>query len=65
MLPGQHLNRCPGLDVYAQLYRLAGLTPPEGHRTKPACCDTAGEPSQWAELCDDIIDHARTIARRR
>lgn len=39
LLVGPHDNSDPFMDVYAQLYELAGLDePPIGERTKPPCC---------------------------
>ena len=63
VLLGQHPDRTPELDVYAQLYRLAGSSRPDSERTKPPCCDASGQPPDWTETCEDIVDHARKIAR--
>ena len=57
--------RSPELDVYTQLYRLADIERPDGQRTKPSCCDTNGQPPDWTDRCQDIVDHARKIARAR
>jgi hypothetical protein len=39
VLVGPHDDRDPFMDVYSQLYELAGLTePPAAERTKPPCC---------------------------
>lgn len=66
VLIGPHDDTDPGLDVYTQLYTLAGLTtPPDQKRTKPPCCDDQGQPPPGSEVLDDLVAQARQLARRR
>lgn len=57
----------PDTSVYDLLYRMAGVeTPPHDKRTKPACCDPAGDPPVADEyLVDDLVQHTRRISQRR
>jgi hypothetical protein len=62
LLIGPHDNKDPFMDVYSQLYELAGLKePPTAERTKPPCCDEEdGEPPvPDRELLDDFVYRAR------
>jgi hypothetical protein len=61
VLVGKHDSRRPPLDVYQQLYALAGHEPPdEAGRDKPPCCDTGtGEPPIEPALLDDLLTRMR------
>jgi hypothetical protein len=43
LLVAPHNDQDPEMDVYQELYRLAGQTTPTGKRTKPSCCDAGGQ----------------------
>jgi len=59
------------MDVYSQLYELAGLAgPPAARRTKPPCCgaEDGNPPIPDSELLADLVDRARQLsgaAKRR
>jgi hypothetical protein len=64
LLVGPHDAADPGLDVYAQLYKLLGTGSPVGaNRTKPPCCDDDGQPPSG--LGDDLADLIISAARER
>lgn len=66
LLIGEHANDDPGADVYSTLYELAGLhTAPVGKRTKPPCCDNAGNPPDLIDQVDWLFERARRLARGR
>ena len=71
LLVGQHDDDDPFVDVYSQLYELAGLArPPAAERTKPACCglDDGKPPVSDGELLADLAGRARQLsgaAKRR
>jgi hypothetical protein len=59
------------MDVYSQLYELAGLAElPVAEHTKPPCCGTDDDqpPIPDSDLLDDLADRARQLsgaAKRR
>jgi hypothetical protein len=71
LLVGPHDDRDPFIDVYSQLYGLAGLTePPATERTKPPCCGVQDgkPPIPDGELLTDLSGRARQLsgaAKRR
>jgi hypothetical protein len=71
LLVARHDDQDPFMDVYSQLYELAGLTEaPAAERTKPPCCGAEdGEPPiPDGELLADLADRARQLsgaAKRR
>jgi hypothetical protein len=71
LLVGPHNNQDPFMDVYSQLYELAGLTePPTAQRTKPPCCgeEDGKPPVSDSELLADLVARARQLsgaAKRR
>jgi hypothetical protein len=71
LLVGPHDDQDPFVDVYYQLYELAGLAePPAAERTKPPCCgaEDGKPPIPDGELLADLADRARQLsgaARRR
>ena len=71
LLVGPHIADDPFLDVYTQLYALAGLdSPPTARRRKPACCqgEDRSPPILNIEALDDLVRRARELSgagRRR
>jgi hypothetical protein len=71
LLVGPHDDQDPFMDVYSQLYELAGLTePPIAERTKPPCCggEDGKPPVPDSELLTDLVGRARQLsgaAKRR
>jgi len=71
LLIGPHDDNDPFMDVYSQLYELAGLAePPTAERAKPPCCGEEGgkPPLPDRELLADLVGRARQLsgaAKRR
>lgn len=71
LLVGPHDDHDPFMDVYSQLYELAGLVePPAAERTKPPCCGTEDgkPPIPDGDLLADLAGRARQLsgaAKRR
>lgn len=71
LLVGPHVDQDPFIDVYSQLYELAGLSePPAAERTKPPCCavEDGKPPVPDGELLADLVRRARQLsgaAKRR
>jgi mRNA-degrading endonuclease RelE of RelBE toxin-antitoxin system len=65
LVAGEHLRDSPELDVYRALYRLLGLPEPSAQRTKPPCCDEAGQAPIDSELLDRFRAGAKALTRRR
>jgi len=66
LLVGPHDNQDPFMDVYSQLYALAGLSePPAAERTKPPCCkaEDGNPPISDGDLLADLADRARQKCR--
>jgi hypothetical protein len=61
VLVGNHDDSRPPLDVYQQLYALAGQEPSDqAGRDKPSCCDTAtGKPPVDSAALDDLLTRMR------
>ena len=61
VLVGNHDDSRPPLDVYRQLYALAGHEPPDqAGRDKPPCCDTkTGEPPADSGWLDELLARMR------
>jgi hypothetical protein len=61
ILVGNHDDSRPPLDVYRQLYALAGHEPPDqAGRDKPPCCDTeTGEPTADSGWLDELLARMR------
>ncbi|MEU4739957.1 hypothetical protein AB0G02_05750 [Actinosynnema sp. NPDC023658] len=65
LLVGPH-DDDPGRDLYEILYELAGVRPGSWEkRTKPPCCADATPPLADADLVDDLVARARTLAKSR
>ena len=66
LLVGLHDRTDPDVDVYTELYRLAGLEDvPSGERTKPSCCGTEGTAPHLMSEVIDLVDRARMLRRTR
>jgi hypothetical protein len=71
LLVGPHDDQDPFMDVYSQLYVLAGLAElPTAERTKPPCCgeENGKPPVPDSELLADLVSQARQLsgaAKRR
>jgi hypothetical protein len=71
LLVGPHDDQDPFMDVYSQLYQLAGLTElPTAERTKPPCCgeEDGKPPVPDSALLADLVGRARQLsgaAKRR
>jgi hypothetical protein len=61
VLAGNHDDSRPPLDVYQQLYVLAGHEPPDQTgRDKPPCCDTeTGKPPMDSGSLDELLARMR------
>lgn len=69
LLVGPHTDD-PSIDVYGQLYALAGVEQvPSAPRRKPPCCSGDGMPPEVdTAILDDLVQRARELAgadRRR
>jgi hypothetical protein len=65
LLIGPHDDHDPFVDVYSQLYELAGLAePPAAERTKPPCCgeEDGMPPVPDRELLADLAGRARQLS---
>jgi hypothetical protein len=65
VLIGPHQDDNPAIDVYVELYKLAGLDrPPVGERTKPPCCgaDDEAPPLVDLKVVDDLFQRARKLS---
>jgi hypothetical protein len=68
LLVGPHDDQDPVLNVYAELYRLLGIEPPNAAgRNKPPCCDEIQKlpPPVLGAAVADILDRAREIRKTR
>ncbi len=66
LLIGPHDDNDPGMDVYTELYALAGITtPPTARRTKPPCCHADGVAPFLADEVRELADRAVTIRNTR
>lgn len=64
LLVGPHDEGDRRADVYAALYQLAGVDPPELPRTKPPCCDEDDQPPAVdGQVLDDLVRRARSLHR--
>lgn len=67
LLVGRHDNQDPALDVYAELYRLLGVEPPDSAgRDKPPCCDKSTDlPPVLREAVTEFVERAARTRRTR
>jgi mRNA-degrading endonuclease RelE of RelBE toxin-antitoxin system len=65
VLVGPHQDDDPAIDVYAALYRLAGLSqPPADERTKPPCCgEEDGLPPADEKIVEDLVSRSQELAK--
>jgi hypothetical protein len=65
LLVGEHTSDDPEVDIYRSLYRLLDLPEPTTKRTKPPCCNKAGQAPVDAEVLDRFSAGAKALVRRR
>jgi mRNA-degrading endonuclease RelE of RelBE toxin-antitoxin system len=65
LLVGEHMSDDPEVDVYKSLCRLLDLSEPTAKRTKPPCCDEAGQAPVDAGVLDRFSAGAKALVRRR
>jgi mRNA-degrading endonuclease RelE of RelBE toxin-antitoxin system len=67
LLVGPHDDDDQIMDVYAELYRLLGMDPPDAAgRLKPPCCDDAqDQPPVLGGSLTEILDRATKIRKTR
>ena len=67
LLVGRHDDQDPVLNVYAELYRLLGVEPPDSAgRDKPPCCDESTDlPPVLRAAVTEFVDRAAKIRRTR
>jgi hypothetical protein len=67
LLVGRHDDDDQIMDIYAELYRLLGVDPPDAAgRLKPPCCDEAPDlPPLLGASLTDVLDRATKIRRTR
>ncbi len=67
LLVGPHDDQDPVLNVYAELYRLLGIDPPDAAgRAKPPCCEEAAEqPPVLGTDLTGVLDRAASIRKTR
>lgn len=67
LLVGRHDDKDPVLNVYAELYRLLGVEPPDSAgQDKPPCCDESTElPPVLGAAVTEFVDRAAKVRRTR
>lgn len=67
LLLGRHDDQDPNLDVYAELYRLLGMEPPDSAvRDKPPCCEEKTDlPPILGAAVTEFIERAARVRRTR
>src|SRR6266567_3302860 len=67
LLVGRHDDQDPVLNVYAELYRLLGIEPPDSAgRDKPPCCDESTDlPPVLGAAVTELVDRASKVRRTR
>jgi hypothetical protein len=67
LLVGRHDDQDPVLNVYAELYRLLGVEPPDSAgRDKPPCCDENTDlPPVLGAAVTELVDRAAKVRRTR
>ncbi len=67
LLVGHHDDQDPGLDVYAELYRLLEADPPDAAgRDKPPCCDQSTDlPPVLGAAVAEFVERAAKIRKTR
>jgi hypothetical protein len=67
LLVGRHDDQDPVLNVYAELYRLLGVEPPDSAgRDKPPCCEESTDlPPVLGAAVTELVDRAAKVRRTR
>ncbi|HME64208.1 MAG TPA: hypothetical protein VKG61_04870 [Streptosporangiaceae bacterium] len=67
LLVGRHDDQDPVLNVYAELYQLLGVEPPDSaRRDKPPCCDKSTDlPPILGAALTEFVDRAAKVRRTR
>jgi hypothetical protein len=68
LIVGPHTDDRPSIDVYAELYALVGIEPPDSQgRSKPPCCEAPQQslPPAIGDALTDILQRARQTRRTR
>jgi hypothetical protein len=67
LLVGRHDDQDPILNVYAELYRLLGVEPPDSAgRDKPPCCDQNTDlPPVLGAAVTELVERAAKVRRTR
>ena len=67
LLVGRHDDQDPVLNVYAELYRLLGVEPPDSAgRDKPPCCDQSTDlPPVLGAAVTEFVERAAKVRRTR
>lgn len=67
LLVGRHDDQDPVLNIYAELYRLLGVEPPDSAgRDKPPCCDENTDlPPVLGAAVTELVDRAARVRRTR
>lgn len=67
LLIGPHDDTRPAINIYAELYRLLGIEPPDtARRAKPLCCaETEKQPPVLGVAVTEILDRATQVRRTR
>jgi len=67
LLVGRHDDQDPVMNVYAELYRLLGVEPPDSAgRDKPPCCDKATDlPPVLGAAVNEVVDRSAKVRRTR
>ena len=67
LLVGRHDDQDPVLNVYAELYRLLGVEPPDNAgRDKPPCCEESTDlPPVLGAAVTELVDRAAKVRRTR
>lgn len=65
VLVGPHLDGDRAVDVYTELYRLAGVSAPTQPRTKPPCCHDDAPPYLDEAVVHDLVRNVREMRSGR
>jgi hypothetical protein len=67
ILVGRHDDQDPVLNVYAELYRLLGVEPPDSAgRDKPPCCDESADlPPVLGDTVTEFVGRASRVRQTR
>lgn len=67
LLVGRHDDQDPALNIYAELYRLLGVEPPDSAgRDKPSCCEESTDlPPILGAAVAELVERAAKARRTR